>query len=155
MARPSFHVHYLIFCTSVEYPDVHRPQRNSTLNGVDFVLEVPPGTEFPFVPDEFWLFARLYSRSDRTGILPPLSVTCVWLDSPNGHATDIWTHDLPRISFNKTHAVIDRGWVFRNTETENKFLFPGLGRYEFRLWHSMTRWPNMRVKAREYILLES
>jgi hypothetical protein len=58
MARPSFKVHYLIFCTSVEYPNVQRPQRSSTLNGIDFVLEVPHGTEFPFVPDEFWLFAR-------------------------------------------------------------------------------------------------
>src|SRR5579872_354127 len=79
---------------------------NSTLNGVDFVFDVPPGTEFPFAPDEFWLFARFYSKSDRTGVLPPLSVTCVWLDSPNGQSTEVWTHDLPPVTFNKTHGLL-------------------------------------------------
>jgi hypothetical protein len=114
MARPSFSVQHLIFCTSVSYPDVRRPQRNSTLDGVDFVLEVPPNTEFPFEPLEFWLYARIYSTSDDVGETPPLFVTCVWLDAPDGQEVEVWTHSLGRIAFRQPRVVLERGWPFRN-----------------------------------------
>jgi hypothetical protein len=64
VARP-FVLQYLIFCESVEYLDPARPHRDSVLNRVDYVLSAPPGTEFPFEPVEFWLFARFYWLRDR------------------------------------------------------------------------------------------
>lgn len=153
MAR-RFVVQHLVFCTSVEYPDVRRPQRNSTLGGVDYVFAFPPATEFPFEPDEFWLFARFFALADRPFDTRPLFVTCVWRNHPSGQETDIWTHALGRVTFRSPGAVLDRGWAFRNTEGERKFRFPGPGHYEFRLWHPVRKWPHERVKAREYIKLE-
>lgn len=133
---------------------MRRPLRDSTLNGVDYVFGVPPGTEFPFEPDEFWLYARFYSQSDVTGDSRPLSVTCAWLDDPNGQQVDVWTHQIGRVAFRRPRTVFDRAWAFRNTEGSRKFRFPGLGRYEFRLWHPSRKWPHERVKAHEYIKLE-
>jgi hypothetical protein len=154
MARPSFVVQHLIFCTSVEYPDALRPQRHSTLNGVDFVFEIPPGAEPPIEPDEFWLYARFYSTSDDTGDTPRLSISCLWLDGPAGRKVKVWTRPPGRITFRRARAVVDRAWVFRNTDSDKSFRFPGLGRYEFRLCHRARTWPNRRVKANEFISVE-
>jgi hypothetical protein len=154
VARPSFVVQHLIFCTGVSYPDVRRPQRNSTLDGVDFVLQMPPNAEFPFEPAEFWLYARVYSTSDDVGDSAPLSVTCVWLDSPDGQEPEVWTHPLGRIAFHKPRATLDRGWAFRSVEGVSSFPFPGVGRYVFRLWTPTRKWPMKREKAEEFISLE-
>lgn len=154
MARLSFVVQHLVFCTSVEYPNVSRPQRDSSLHGVDYVFGVPPSTEFPFEPEEFWLHARFFSLRDQPFDTRGLFVTCVWRNHPSGQETDIWTHALGPISFRRPQAVLDRGWAFRNTESDRKFRFPGAGAYEFRLWHRTRKWPHERVKAHEYIKLE-
>lgn len=154
MARPAFAVQHLIFCTSVGYADVRRPHRNSTLDGVDFVFAHPPNAELPIEPDEFWLYARLYSRSDQPGVTPPLSVTCLWLDAPDGAEVEVWTHALGAVPLRKPRGVIDRGWAFRNTEDAKPFRFPRLGRYVFRLWHPARTWPRVRVKAEEFISVE-
>lgn len=76
MTRPSFKVQHFVFCTAIDYRDRAQPHRNTILDGVDFVFGIPPGIEFPFDPEEFWLFARFYSTSDRTGDTKPLSITC-------------------------------------------------------------------------------
>ena len=154
MARPSFTVKHLIFCTEVHYPDVRRPQRNSTLDGVDYVFGVSPDTEFPFEPAEFWLYARLYSTSDGVGETPPLYVTCVWQDAPGGQEVEIWTHSLGRIALRQPGVVLERGWSFRNYEGGLSFRFPNPGRYAFQLWHPTRRYPRKRVKATEFIRVE-
>jgi hypothetical protein len=154
MARPSFTVQHLIFCTGVSYPDVRRPLRNNTLDGVDYVFEVPPDTEFPFEPAEFWLYARIYSTSDDIGDTPPLFVTCVWRDAPGGQETEAWTYSLGRIALRRPRVVLERGWPFRNYEGGMLIRFPGAGRYSFQLWHPTRRWPHKRVKATEYIYVE-
>ena len=133
---------------------MRRPQRNSTLDGVDFVFEVPPNAEFPIEPAEFWLYARLYSTSDDVGDTPPLSVTCVWLDDPSGLEVVAWTHTLGREPLRRPRAVVDRGWAFRNYEGGPSFRFPFAGRYVFRLWQATRKYPNVRVKAEEYISVE-
>jgi hypothetical protein len=138
----------------VEYPDVLRPQRQSTLNGVDFVYEVPPNAELPVAPDEFWLYARFYSTSDLTGATRPLTITCLWLDSPTGKPVRVWSRDLGRVVFRRPRAVFDRAWAFRNTEGEETYRFPGFGRYEFRLWYRAPKTHARRVKAREYVSVE-
>ncbi|WP_439621052.1 hypothetical protein [Gemmata sp.] len=145
-----FAVQYLVFCTSVEHPDVRRPQRNSTLSGVDYVFEVPPGTEFPFEPDEFWLYARIYWLRDRPGSTPPLTISCVWLDAPGGKEVEIWQRPVGVVQFTRPGDVRSRAWVFRNTPGDAQYPFPGLGRYVFRLWHP-TRWSGERTRSREYI----
>jgi len=149
MARP-FAVHYLIFCESVEYIDPTRPHRDSILNRVDYELRAPPGTEFPFEPPEFWLFARFYWLRDRPGRTPSLTVSCVWRDHPSGNEVEIWQRDIGRVRFLRTNEVIDRAWAFRNYPDHAQYPFPGLGRYEFQLWYS-GRWSGVRVKAREHI----
>ena len=154
MARPSFVVQHLIFCTSVEYPDALRPQRQSTLNGVDFVFEVPPNAEPPVEPEEFWLYARFYSTSDLTGATQRLAVTCLWLDGPTGRPARIWSRDLGRVAFRRPRAVFDRAWAFRNVGNERTYRFPGFGRYEFRLWYRAPKTRARRVKAQEYISVE-
>ena len=154
MARPSFSVKHLIFCTGVSYPDVRRPQRNSTLDGVDYVFEVPPDAECPIEPTVFWLYARLYSTSDEVGETPPLYVTCAWQDAPDEREVEVWTYSLGRISLRRPRVVLERGWSFRNSEDAVSFQFPRLGRYVFRLWHSIRRWPRKRVKATEFIRVE-
>jgi hypothetical protein len=128
--------------------------RNSTLNGVDFIFAVPPNTEIPFVPNEFWLYARFYSLSDVIGNTPPLKVSCVWHDSPTGKKAKVWMRNLGSVRFSQPHQVMDRAWVFRNSGDEVQYDFPGLGRYEFRLWHTMKKWPGRKVKAREYMKVE-
>jgi hypothetical protein len=154
VARPSFVVQHLIFCTGVSYPDVRRPQRNSTLDGVDFVYEVPPNSEFPIEPAEFWLYARLYSTSDDVGDTPPLSVACVWLDAPDLQEVEVWTHALAPVTFHRPRAVIDRAWVFRNYEGGPSYRFPFAGRYVFRLKHPIRKYPGYRVRAEEYVSVE-
>ena len=155
MVRPSFRVQYLAYCASIEYLDPHRPYRNTILNGVDFVFGVPPGTEFPFDPEEFWLFARFYSTSDLTGDTRSMSIICYWLDSPTGEEeVEIWTRDIGPIAFRRPHGVIDRNWVFRNPEGETTYRFPGPGRYAFKLGYAVDKWSHWRVKAREYISVE-
>jgi hypothetical protein len=155
MARP-FVVQYLVFCETVEYLDPHRPHRNSTLNRVDYVLPAPPGTEFPFVPNEFWLFARVFWLRDRPGSTPPLTVSCVWLDSATGDEVEIWQRDIGRIRFLRPNDVIDRAWAFRNYEDDGLSPFPflGLGRYEFRLWFPERFSQVRRVIGREHIRVE-
>jgi hypothetical protein len=154
MARPSFVVQHLIFCTSVEYPDVLRPLRQSTLNGVDFVFEVPPGTEPPVEPDEFWLYARFYSTSDRIGDTRPLTLTCLWLDGPTGRPARVWSRRIGRINFRRPRAVFDRAWTFRNIAGGGTYRFPGFGRYELRLWYRDPKTRGRRVKAQEFISVE-
>jgi hypothetical protein len=150
-----FAVHYLVFCERVEYLDPHRPHRDSTLNGVDFALRVPPGTEFPFEPPEFWLFARFYWMRDVPGATQPLIVSCVWLDPPVGDEVEVWQRGLGRVSFHQPYGVSDRAWVFRNAPDAPQFRFPGVGRYEFRLWHALRGWNRQRVVRREYIRVEA
>jgi hypothetical protein len=155
MARLSFKVQYLVYCASIEYIDPHRPYRNTILNGVDYVLGIPTGSEFPFDPDEFWLFARFYSTSDLTGDTRPLSLNCYWLDSPTGEGEiEIWTRNLGPITFRRASAVIDRNWVFRNPEGEKSYRFPGPGRYAFKIGYAINKWPHWRVKGHEYITVE-
>jgi hypothetical protein len=154
MARPAFAVHYLIFCESVEYIDPSRPYRDSILNRVDYVLSVPPGTEFPFETTEFWLFARFYWLRDRPGSTPPLTVSCVWLDSPSGEEVEVWQRDIGRVRILRPNDVIDRGWAFRNYPDSAPFSFPGVGRYEFRLWYPIQPWPGHRIVGREHIRVE-
>lgn len=154
MARPSFTVQYLIFCTSVEYPDARRPFRDSTLNGVDFVFGVPPNTEFPVEPEEFWLFARLYSTSDQTGDTRQLSIRCLWLDDLSGQGVEVWRRKLPAVTFRQPRAILDRAWAFRNVEGGIPFRFPGPGRYLFQLRYRIREWPRFRVVAQEYISIE-
>jgi hypothetical protein len=153
MAR-SFAVHYLIFCESVEYLDPSRPHRDSILNRVDYVLQTPPGTEFPFEPPEFWLFARFYWLRDRPGRTPPLTVSCVWLDPPSGDEVEVWQRPIGPVRVARPNAVIDRAWVFRNFSDDAPYPFPGAGQYEFRLWYQRQPWSVVRVKAREYIRVE-
>jgi hypothetical protein len=153
MARP-FAVQYLIFCESVEYLDPARPYRDSVLNRVDYVLSAPPGTEFPFEPLEFWLFARFYWLRDRPGKSRPLTISCVWRDHPSGNEMEVWHRDIGAVRFHSPAAVIDRCWAFRNYEGGMTFEFPGLGRYRFELWYPVRVWPNRRVVAREHILVE-
>jgi hypothetical protein len=154
MARPSFVVRYLIFCESVEYPDALRPVRRSTLNGVDYVFEVPPGTEPPIEPTEFWLYARLYSTSDLAGATRPLTLTCLWLDGPTDKPVRVWSWKAGPITFRRPRGVVQRAWAFRNTGTEATFRFPGFGRYEFRLWYRDPRTRARRVKAQEFVTVE-
>jgi hypothetical protein len=155
MAKPSFRVQHLVYCSSIEYVDPHRPYRNTILNGVDFVLGIPSGTEFPFDPEEFWLFARFYSNSDLTGRTWPLSIICNWLDSPTGEEeVEVWRRNLGPITFRRPGAVIDRNWVFRNPEGERTYRFPGPGRYAFKLGYDINKWPFWRAKASEYISVE-
>lgn len=153
MAR-SFVVQYLIFCESVEYLDPLRPHRDSVLNRVDYVLGAPPGTEFPFEPPEFWLFARFYWMRDRPGSTPPLTVSCVWLDRPRGGEVEVWRRSLGRVIFHHPHQVADRAWPFRNFLDHPVYRFPGVGRYEFRLWSRERRLGRRRVQRREYIRVE-
>jgi hypothetical protein len=153
MARP-FVVHYLIFCETVEYLDPNRPHRDSILNRVDYVLPAPPGPEFPFEPTEFWLFVRFYWMRDRPGSTPPSTVSCMWLDSPGGDEVEVWQRDIGRVRFHQPNQVSDRAWVFRNYPNDAPYPFPGVGRYEFRLWHAIQKWGQRRVKRREFIRVE-
>jgi hypothetical protein len=136
MGRPSFHVQYLVYCTSIDYLDRNRPHRNSILSGVDFSFQAAPNTEFPFEPEEFWLFARFYSLRDGAGSTPSLTVTCVWLDSPGGQEVEVWHRVLGPVRFLQPFEVLDRSWTFRNFADDVRYPFLGVGRYEFRLWHS-------------------
>jgi hypothetical protein len=154
MARP-FALHYLVFCESVDYLDPARPHRDSVLNRVDYVLSAPAGTEFPFEPPEFWLFARFYWLRDRPGRTPPLTINCVWLDSPGGEEVEVWQRPIGRVRFSRPSAVVDRAWAFRNFPGDAPYPFPGLGRYEFRLWYQLRAWTEERVIAREYIRVEA
>lgn len=156
MARP-FVVQHFVFCELIDYRNRARPHRNTILDGVDFVFGAPAGTEFPFDPDEFWLFARFYSTSDQTGDTRPLSVVCYWLDSPTGEEeVELWTRHLGPITFRTAYAAIDRTWVFRNPQDgEKTYRFLGPGRYVFRLGHATKKYPNWRVKATEYIQVEA
>jgi hypothetical protein len=154
MAR-RFVVHHLIFCDTVEYLDPNRPHRDSTLNRVDYVLPAPSNTEFPFAPDEFWLFARFYWLRDWPGSTPPLTVSCVWLDSPTGDEVEVWQRDIGRVRFLRPNAVIDRSWAFRNYDVvPPPYPFPGVGRYEFRLWCPIRQWPWQHVVGHEHIRVE-
>jgi hypothetical protein len=153
MARP-FAVQHLVFCESVEYLDPARPHRDSFLNRVDYTLTAPTGTEFPFEPPEFWLFARFYWLHDRPGATPPLVVSCVWLDSPTGREIEIWQRPLGRVQFYYSGQVSDRAWGFRNVSDSTPYQFPGTGRYEFQLWHPVRRLGARRIKRREYIRVE-
>ncbi len=152
MAR-AFVAQYLIFCETVEYLDPNRPHRDSTLNRVDYVLTAPPNTEFPFEPSEFWLFARFYWLRDRAGSTPPLTVSCVWLDSPSGNDPEVWRRRLGPVRFHQANQVSDRAWAFRNAPDFAPYRFPGIGRYEFRLWHP-GRGSGRRVRASEFIRVE-
>ena len=158
MARPSFRVQYLVYCTSIEYVDPHRPYRDTILNGVDYVFGAPPGTEFSFDPEEFWLFARFFSTSDQAGDSRPLSIVCYWLDSPTeleGTEVEVWRRDIGPITFRRPFAVIDRNWVFRNPlEHDKTYRFPGPGRYVFKLEQATKKYPHWQMKAREFISIE-
>jgi hypothetical protein len=156
MVRSQFVVQHFVFCASIDYRDRTRPNRNTILDGVDYVFGAPPGTEFPFEPDEFWLYARLYSTTDDIGECRPLTVTCSWLDSPGSEdPVEIWQRAIGPLRFVRPHGVIDRSWVFRNTESEATYRFPAAGRYEFALWHSTKKFPNRRVVAREFVRIEA
>jgi hypothetical protein len=153
MARP-FVVHYLIFCDTVEYLDPNRPHRDSTLNRVDYVLPAPPNTEFPFEPPEFWLFARFYWLRNRPGSTAPLTVSCVWHDSPTGDEVEAWQRHIGRVRFLRPNDVIDRAWAFRNHPDAAPYRFPGIGRYEFRLWYPHQQGLGRRVVSSEHIRVE-
>lgn len=154
MARVSFSIQHLVFCTSVEYPDVRRPYRDNILNGVDFYVPVPPGTEFPFEPSEFWLYVRLYSLADSPGDTRALVVTCSWLDAPDGNPVEVWRRDIGPVRFHHPRAVVDRAWAFRNYGDEARYAFPFPGRYGFRLWHRTRKWPFERTLRQEYVRVE-
>jgi hypothetical protein len=156
MARPKFAVQHFVFSEAVDYRNRARPHRNTILDGVDYVFGAPVGTEVPFDPLEFWLFARFYSTSDLIGDTRSLSIICYWLDSPTGdEEVEVWTRDIGPITFRRPYAVVDRTWVFRNPEEgEKTYRFPGPGTYAFKLGHATNKYPNWRVKAREYISVE-
>lgn len=153
MARPSFVVQHFVYCPSVEYQDPHRPHRNTILSGVDYIFAVPPGTEFPFEPEEFWLFARFFRTSDAAGQTRPLWIACFWLDSPTGEEeAEVWARNVGPVVLH--HPVCDRSWVFRNPSGGTRSSFPGPGRYMFKLMHETSKYPNWRVRAREYVRVE-
>jgi hypothetical protein len=153
-----FLVQHFVFCEAIDYRDRSRPHRNTILDGVDYVFGIPPGTEFPFDPEEFWLFARLYLIKGRAGgdsplRTPPLWIVCCWIDPQTDEEIEAWTRELPEpVTFRR--SVADRSWAFRNPEGEKTYRFPHAGLYVFKLGYWVNRGTDFRVKAREYISLE-
>ncbi|MBY0460608.1 MAG: hypothetical protein K2V38_25100 [Gemmataceae bacterium] len=148
-----FVVQHFVFCDRIDYRDRTRPHQNSILDGVDYAFAIPAGTEFPFEPEEFWLFARFLRTSDDEGETRPLWVVCYWLDSPTGdEEVEVWARNIGPVMLRR--PVGDRPWVFRNSAGEKTYRFPGPGRYVFKLMHEIDKYPNWRVRAREYIRVE-
>lgn len=148
-----FVVQHFVFCDRLDYRDRTQPHWNSILDGVDYAFVVPAGTEFPFEPEEFWLFARFIRTSDDAGETRPLWIACHWLDSPSGEEeVEVWAREVGPVTLRR--PVSDRPWVLRNTADEKAYCFPGPGRYVFKLMHEISKYPHRRVRAREYIRVE-
>lgn len=145
MARPKFYVKHFIACLNAAWDGPAGPDTSRTLEGVNYLLRVPPDTEFPFEQPELWLYARFIRTNDVAGVCD-FSVELWWHDSPNGLEL-LSTQSVGSVRFPVDRSVVHRAWAFR------PLTLPGEGVFEFRLIRPSRRsWdPRPRRLANEFL----
>lgn len=145
MARPKFYVKHFIACLSAAWDGPAGPDTSRTLEGVNYLLRVPPHTEFPYEQPELWLYARFIRTNDVVGDRE-LNLELWWHDAPGGE-TRLSVDTVGPVRFAQDRPVVARAWVIR------PLLFPGEGLYEFRLLDKRRRAgvKSRRLIANEYL----
>jgi hypothetical protein len=147
MARPKFYAKHFVACQNAGWDGPAGPDTARTLEGVNFLWDVPSDTEFPFEMAEFWLYARLVRTGPTVGERE-LKLELWWHDSPDG-LIRLAARPLGPVRFTTERPVVNRAWVMRPLQ------FPGEGLFEFRLLTNRRRsWvTHVRQVANEYIRL--
>ncbi|HYH64453.1 MAG TPA: hypothetical protein VD866_07120 [Urbifossiella sp.] len=147
MPRPKFVVRHFIACLAAPWEGTPGPDTFRTLESVGYFHQIPPDTEFP-AELRFWLYTRFFwtggGDGDRT-----FAIEVHWLDAPSGQP---WSARFltGRVRITAGRAVTSTAWPI------GPILFPGEGRYEFRLLCRTRRpWGDEdREVASEFIRIE-
>jgi hypothetical protein len=145
--RPKFVVQHFVACLAAPWDGRPGPDTHRTLESVGYLYRVPPDTEFP-TELTYWLYARFYWTGGGDGYRR-FAVEAHWLDALTGTA---WTTRWPvgRARITAARIATNAAWPI------GPALFPGEGRYEFRLTCRVRRaWgvEDRRV-ASEYVRIE-
>jgi hypothetical protein len=149
MAQPSFVAHFLVPCLGVQWDGPAGPNTTRTLERVGYAYRTDTPNGFPF-ETEFWLFTRL-AHFRRRPFTRELRLSLFWEDDPLARG-GVWHRPFQTITFRPTAPVRDIAALVPAV------VFEGPGRYEFRLWHRVTRrWDqsvHRRTVGRAYIRME-
>jgi hypothetical protein len=149
VARPTFHVQHFVACLNAPWEGVPGPDTLRTLEGVSYRYTVAPMEEPPFVREQFWLYARMFRVNNVEGVCRFVT-RLVWVDAPGGERS-VRAFRIGSIRFTDSHPVQSTAWSVGPVH------FPGLGRYEFRLFLRLrTKWGRryLRPVAVEHVVLE-
>ena len=148
MMGPALTAHVFVVCRNVFWDGPAGPNTSRTPEQVSYTYrpEMPDG--FPY-ETEFWLFVRLAHNRQRE-FTRDLRLSLIWHDDPRLRS-EVWSRAFQTMSFRPAVVVRD---VAASVST----VLEGPGRYEFRLWHPVTRkWDQARRRrtlARTFIRLE-